>query len=103
MFKWLRNKLIKGSEEEFEKGLDRNTNFLEFAKSFNNNPREVNEIIYSLETENMQLWTFGYSQQNMSKLLDLDMECEEYLQIFMVDDLKYNKKFDPKKRIQIKN
>ncbi|MEL0309674.1 MAG: hypothetical protein VXA18_02660, partial [Gammaproteobacteria bacterium] len=66
--------MIKGSEEEFNRGLDRNTNFLEFAKSFSNNTKEVNEIIYSLETENMQLWTFGYSQQNMSKLLDLDMD-----------------------------
>ena len=97
MFKWLRNKLIKGSEEEFEKGLDRNTNFLEFAKSFNNNPREVNEIIYSLETENMRLWTFGYSQHNMSKLLDLDMECRRvFANIYGGSDLKYNKKFDPK-------
>ena len=34
MFKWLRDKMIKGSEEEFNKGLDRNLNFLEFAKSF---------------------------------------------------------------------
>ena len=97
MFKWLRDKMIKGSEEEFNRGLDRNTNFLEFAKSFSNNTKEVNEIIYSLETENMQLWTFGYSEQNMSKLLDLDMDCRRiFANIYGGSDLKYNTKFDPK-------
>ena len=57
MFKWLRDKMLKGSEEEFNKGLDRNTNFLEFAKSFSNNTPEVNDIIHALETDNMMLWT----------------------------------------------
>lgn len=97
MFKWLRDKLIKGSEEEFEKGLDRNDNFLEFAKSFSNNTQEVNDIIYALETENMRLWTFGYSEHNMSKLLDLDMNCRRlFANVYGGSDLKYNKKFDPK-------
>ena len=95
MFKWLRDKMIKGSEEEFNRGLDKL--FLEFAKSFSNNTKEVNEIIYSLETENMQLWTVGYSEQNMSKLLDLDMDCRRiFANIYGGSDLKYNKKFDPK-------
>ena len=97
MFKWLRDKLIKGSEAEFEKGLDRNTNFLEFAKSFNNNSEEVNDLIYALETENMRLWTFGYNDQTMSKLLDLDMNCRRlFANVYGGSDLKYNKKFDPK-------
>lgn len=97
MFKWLRDKLMKGSEEEFAKGLDRNTNFLEFAKSFNNNSDEVNDLIYALETENMRLWTFGYNEQTMSKLLDLDMNCRRmFANVYGGSDLKYNKKFDPK-------
>ena len=37
MFKWLRDKVMRGDEESFNKGLDRNNNFLEFAKSFTNN------------------------------------------------------------------
>ena len=46
MFKWLRDKVMKGTEESFYKGVDRNTYFLEFAKSFSNNTPEVNDIIY---------------------------------------------------------
>jgi hypothetical protein len=42
MFKWLSDKLLKGSEEGFEKGLDSNTNFMEFTKLFSNNNSEVN-------------------------------------------------------------
>jgi hypothetical protein len=76
MFKWLRDKLLN-TEEGFNKGLDRNTNFLEFAKSFNNNSEEVNNLIYALEAENMRLWTLGYNDENMSKLLDLDMELQK--------------------------
>ena len=34
MLKWLRDTLMKGDEETFNIGLERNTNFLEFAKSF---------------------------------------------------------------------
>ena len=73
MFKWLRDKVMKGTEESFNKGLDRNTNFLEFAKSFSNNTPEVNDIIYALETDNTMLWTVGYNDKSMSKLLDVDM------------------------------
>jgi hypothetical protein len=97
MFKWLRDKLIKGDEESFNKGLDRTTNFLEFAKSFTNNTDQVNQIIYALETENMRLWTFGYNEQTMSKLLDVDMNCRRlFANVYGGSDLKYNNKFDPK-------
>ena len=96
MFKWLRNKIKKDTEEEFNKGLDRNTNFLEFAKSFSNNSEEVNQIIYSLETENMMLWTVGYSENGMSKLLDIDMNCRRlFANVYGGSDFKYNSKFDP--------
>jgi hypothetical protein len=97
MFKWLRDKLMKGDEESFNKGLDRNTNFLEFAKSFTNNTDEVNQIIYDLETENMRLWTFGYNEQTMSKLLDLDMNCRRlFANVYGGSDFKYDSKFNPK-------
>lgn len=97
MFKWLRDKVLRGDEESFNKGLDRNTNFLEFAKSFTSNTDEVNQIIYVLETENMRLWTFGYNEKTMSKLLDLDMNCRRlFANVYGGSDLKYNSKFDPK-------
>ena len=97
MFKWLRDKVLRGDEESFNKGLDRNTNFLEFAKSFTSNTDEVNQIIYALETENMRLWTFGYNEQTMSKLLDLDMNCRRlFANVYGGSDFKYNSKFDPK-------
>ena len=97
MFKWLRDKVLRGDEESFNKGLDRNTNFLEFAKSFTNNTDEVNQIIYALETENMRLWTFGYNEKTMSKLLDLDMNCRRlFANVYGGSDFKYDTKFDPK-------
>jgi len=97
MFKWLRDKVLRGDEESFNKGLDRNTNFLEFAKSFTSNTDEVNQIIYALETENMRLWTFGYNDKTMSKLLDLDMNCRRlFANVYGGSDFKYNSKFDPK-------
>jgi hypothetical protein len=97
MFKWLRDKLMKGDQETFNTGLERNTNFLEFAKSFTSNTDEVNQIIYALETENMRLWTFGYNEKTMSKLLDLDMNCRRlFANVYGGSDFKYNSKFDPK-------
>ena len=97
MFKWLRDKVLRGDEESFNKGLDRNTNFLEFAKSFTSNTDEVNQIIYALETENMRLWTFGYNEKTMSKLLDLDMNCRRlFANVYGGSDFKYVSKFDPK-------
>jgi hypothetical protein len=97
MFKWLRDKVLRGDEESFKKGLDRNTNFLEFAKSFTSNTDEVNQIIYALETENMRLWTFGYNEKTMSKLLDLDMNCRRlFANVYGGSDFKYDSKFDPK-------
>jgi len=97
MFKWLRDKLLKGDEESFNKGLDRNTNFLEFAKSFTNNTEDVMKTIYLLESENMRLWTLGYNEQTMSSLLDLDMNCRRlFANVYGGSDLKYNSKFDPK-------
>ena len=97
MFKWLRDKVLRGDEESFNKGLDRNTNFLEFAKSFTSNTDEVNQIIYALETENMRLWTFGYNEQTMSKLLDLDMNCRRlFANVYGGSDFKYDSKFNPK-------
>ena len=97
MFKWLRDKVMKGTEESFNKGVDRNTNFLEFAKSFSNNTPEVNDIIYALETDNTMLWTVGYNDKSMSKLLDVDMNCRRlFANVYGGSDFKYDTKFDPK-------
>ena len=97
MFKWLRDKVLRGDEESFNKGLDRNTNFVEFAKSFTSNTEEVNQIIYALETDNMRLWTFGYNEKTMSKLLDLDMNCRRlFANVYGGSDFKYDSKFNPK-------
>ena len=96
MFKWLRDKLLS-TEEGFNTGLDRNTNFLEYAKSFSNNSSEIEETIYALETENMRLWTIGYNDQTMSASLDLDMNCRRlFANVYGGSDFKYNSKFDPK-------
>jgi hypothetical protein len=97
MFKWLRDKLLKGDEGTFSTGIERNTNFLEFAKSFKDNSQAMNDIIYSFESENMRLWTLGYNEQTMSKLLDLDMNCRRaFASFYGGSDFKYNSKFDPK-------
>ena len=96
MFKWLRDKLLS-SEEGFNTGVDRNTNFLEYAKSFSSNSREIEEIIYALETENIRLWTIGYNDQTMSALLNLDMNCRRlFANVYGGSDFKYNSKFDSK-------
>ena len=97
MFKWLRNKMLKGSKEEYLKGIDRNTNFLEFAKSFSNNSDVLMQQILAIETENLLLWSSSYNEENMSKLLDIDMAFRRlFANEYGVSDLKYNSKFDPK-------
>lgn len=97
MLKWLRDKLMRGDKETFNTGLDRNTNFLEFAKSFSNNTDAILQTIYTLEIENIRLRTFGYNEKNMSKLLDLDMNCRRlFANVYGGSDFKYDSKFNPK-------
>ena len=97
MLKWLRDKIISGSQEEYERGIDRNTNFLEFAKSFGNNTDVTIQQLMALETDNMILSMSPYNSDNMSKLLDLDMNCRRmFANVYGGSDLKYNSKFDPK-------
>jgi hypothetical protein len=97
MLKWLRDKIISGSQEEYERGIDRNTNFLEFAKSFGNNTDITIQQLMALETDNMILSMSPYNSDNMSKLLDLDMNCRRmFANVYGGSDLKYNSKFDPK-------
>ena len=96
MFKWLRNKLLN-TEEGFNTGLDRNINFLEFAKSFSNNTPEIIDTINALKEENTRLMEMGYNDQTMSVLLDLDMNCRRlFANVYGGSDLKYNSKFDKK-------
>ena len=97
MFKWLRNKVMKGSKEEYLEGIDRNTNFLEFAKSFSNNSDILLQQILSIETENLLLWSLTYNDENMSKLLDIDMACRRlFANEYGGSDFKYNSKFNSK-------
>ena len=96
MFKWLRDKLLS-TEEGFNTGLDRNTNFLEYAKSFSNNTPEIIDTINALDEENTRLMEMGYNDQTMSTLLDLDMNCRRlFANVYGGSDLKYNSKFDSK-------
>lgn len=96
MFKWLRDTLLS-SEEGFEIGLNRNTNFIEFGKSFDNNSTETNELLLLFEHQNMLLREEGFNKDSMSRLLDLDMNCRRvFANVYGGSDLKYNDKFDLK-------
>ncbi|MDC3401272.1 hypothetical protein OAX33_04695 [Candidatus Pelagibacter ubique] len=96
MFKWLRDTLLS-SEEGFEIGLNRNTNFIEFGKSFDNNSTETAELLLLFESENMLLRAEGFNKNSMSRLLDLDMNCRRlFANIYGGSDFKYNSKFDKK-------
>ena len=53
--------------------------------------------ITALLEENNKLLNLGYSPENMSQLLDLDMTCRRIWGVTLKQsDLKYNKTFDPK-------
>lgn len=110
MLKWLRNKLIKGSEEEFNKCIDMCHAFIKFAEGqemINPTPIDIGakfdlpEISTKLNYMSQQLAVLneeGYSPQTMSKLLDLDMECRRlWAIVYGGSDLKYNSTFNPKK------
>ena len=85
------------TQNRFNTGLDRNINFLEFAKSFSNNTPEIIDTINALEEENTRLMEMGYNDQTMSALLDLDMNCRRlFANVYGGSDLKYNSKFDKK-------
>ena len=106
MFNWLRKKALEASKKEYEKGLRRNINFLRFAaKNWHKAPKEkielfsnVSEELVPLEVENNELNNSGYSEESMSRLLDLDMKCRRlWANFFNGSDLKYNIEFDPNK------
>ena len=107
MFKWLRDKINTGSENEYKNGLARNANFLNFLMNelptrpeFDhlNHARILGDIdITKLLEENNELYKLGYSPDNMTLLLDLDMNCRRiWGNVLRQSDLKYNKTFDPK-------
>ena len=45
------------SEEGFETGLNRNTNFIEFGKSFDNNSTETNELLLLFEHQLVETYS----------------------------------------------
>ena len=109
MLKWLRNKLIKGSEKEFNKCLDMCHAFLKYAETQEKlNPTQMEigvkfgypdlsvKLSY-MSDELAGLNKEGYSPETMSKLLDCDMECRRLWAIaYGGSDLKYNSKFNLK-------
>ena len=109
MFKWLRDKMLSGSEDEFNKCIDMCHAFIKFAQEQemqNPSPIDVGtkfgypdlsakyfDMLDQLSGFNQE----GYSPEAMSKLLDLDMECRRLWAIaYGGSDLKYNKMFEPK-------
>jgi hypothetical protein len=109
MFKWLRDKMLTGSEGEFRKCIDMCHTFIKFAEEqemLNPTPIDIGakfdypNISTKLNYMSDQLAGLssdGYSPETMSKLLDLDMECRRLWAIaYGQKDLKYNKTFEPK-------
>jgi len=108
MFKWLRDKINTGSETEYKNGLIRNGNFFHFMRDeLPINRPDLIEVSHArllgdidlmrLMQENNELSMLDYSPDNMSRLLDLDMECRRIWGVTLKQsDLKYNKTFDPK-------
>lgn len=109
MFKWLRDKMLTGSESEFNKCIDMCHTFIKFAERqemLNPTPIDIGQkfdfpdIHTKLNYMSDQLSGLskeGYSPETMSKLLDLDMECRRLWAIaYGGSDLKYNSEFSLK-------
>ena len=97
MLKWLRKKVQQKSDEEYKKGIKRNSNFLKFAKAFKDNSDQLKQDLESVEATNAILNMSPNNSENMDRLLKLDMICRRmFAQEYNGSDLKYNKEFDPK-------
>ena len=109
MFKWLRDKMLTGSEGEFNKCIDMCHTFIKFAeKKEMQSPTpidigarfdypDISSKLNYMYTQLSGLSQDGYSPETMRKLLDLDMECRRLWAIaYGGSDLKYNKTFEPK-------
>jgi hypothetical protein len=106
MFKWLRNKMIKGSEKDFNKRIDVCYAFIKFAQEKEllsptsidvgikfDFPNISTKLGYMYD-ELRSLSESGYNGKAMSKLLDLDMECRKLWAIaYGQSNLKYNQTF----------
>ena len=109
MLKWLRDKMISGSEEEFNKCIDMSYTFIKYAQEEERLSPSSIEVghrfgfpdlstkYYPMIDQLLGLSKKGYSPKTMSELLDLDMECRRLWAIaYGGSDLKYNKTFEPK-------
>ena len=97
MLGWLRKKVQPKSDEEYKKGIKRNSNFLKFAEAFKDNSDQLKQDLISVDASNAILNMSSNSSENMDKLLKLDMICRRmFAQEYGGSDLKYNKEFDPK-------
>jgi hypothetical protein len=97
MFGWLKEKIQQKTEEEYKKGIQRNYNFLKFAKAFKDNSDQVKQDLESVEVTNTILEVSPNNSENMDRLLKIDMICRRmFAQNYGGSDFKYNSKFDPK-------
>ena len=98
----------KKQMQEYKNGLVRNGNFINFI--MNELPISRPELIevsharlmgdidiMGLLEDNNFLSRSGFTEENMSSLLKLDMTCRRIWGVILKqNDLKYNKNFDPK-------
>ncbi len=100
--------MIKGSENEYHKCIDMCHKFIKFAEQQEllkptaldiDRKFDIPDLSSKLINMSQDLSKFssqGYSSENMSDLLDLDMECRRMWSIaYGGSDLKYNKTFGP--------
>jgi hypothetical protein len=106
MFKWLKEKVLKGSEEDFKKRIDACYAFIKFAQEkelLSPTPIEVGikfdfpnistKLGYMYD-ELRSLSESGYNVKEMGKLSDLDMECRKlWATAYGQSNSKYNKTF----------
>ena len=94
MFRWLKSKVTKNTEDEYVKILNRNQNFLEYVKSFSTNSKYQKLEIKSLWEHNQALWSSSYSKINMEKAKDVDLACRTlFAKEYGGSDFKYDSKF----------
>jgi len=97
MLGWLKKKVQQKSDEEYKKGIQRNYNFLKFAKAFKDNSDQLKQDLESVEATTSLLEVSPNNPENMDRLLKIDMICRRmFAQDYGGSDLKYNSKFDPK-------
>jgi|TARA_B110000093_G_C12738703_1_gene313459 hypothetical protein len=117
---WLRKKALESTQREYSKGLSRTLNFSRYVsknwvklkhnglslgdhalgndimKNWKKDSNDLMNFTQQLERDINELRKQGYSEENMNRLLDLDMMCRRFWGISLGEsDLKFNKSFNP--------